>query len=649
MNVAPYGSWPSPVSIDDLLAGSVRLGDVALEDGSVYWTEARASDGGRTSLWRRPADADPVELTPNHNVRTRVHEYGGGAWDVDGGTVVFSDFSSNRLFVLESAGPSAGPAAVGTVRPLTGENPAHRYADLRVHADRGFVLAVREDHSESDLACRNEIVAVSLDDGAVTVLVHGADFYLSPELGPDSRIAWCEWNHPNMPWDTTTIRCGTLLPDPSDPATLCVTDVTAVIGGKHESALYPMWRPNGELVCVTDASGYWNFVVWDGQRVRPLHEDPHDYSRPAWTLGRGPAAILDDRRLVCVRNLDGYEQLGLLAEGLFTPLPCSGVDIEALATDGRQVVVTSTPADRPSGLTVLTLADGHTRQLRTASEQSLDAAALSQPTALVWEGSSGETYGWYYPPTSADTAAPDEELPPLIVRSHGGPTGNASASYNLGVQFWTSRGFAVLDVNYSGSSGYGRHYRHRLAGRWGIADVDDCLTGVQHVLARRLADPRRVTIEGGSAGGYTTLRALTTSDVFAAGVSSYGIGDLETLATDTHKFEARYLDGLIGPYPQARDIYVERSPIHHIDRLATPMLILQGLDDAVVPPSQATAMADAVRAKGLPVALLMFAGEGHGFRRAETLRTVVEAKLSFYGQVLGFSPADAVPELSLGQ
>lgn len=627
--VAPYGSWGSPITIDDLLGATVGLGAVATDGADLYWTESRASDGGRVSLWHQAPDGTRTELTPEHNVRSRVHEYGGGAWDVAGGLVVFSDFETNRLFRVTEAG----------IVPLTPDNPALRFADLRVHPERNVVLAVCEDHSSSDIDATSSIVALSLEGGEPITLVAGADFYMSPELGVDGRLAWVEWNHPNMPWDVTTVQCGTLEDD------LSVHDVALV--ATDECATYPVWLPDGTLAYAGDHTGFANLYAWDGSTTTALCPDDHDYAPPAWVLGRGTSVPLADGGLVCVRVVDGFHELGVVKDGSFTSLGYPAAAIDAVALVGSHLLVHGSPVDDHARVELFDPSTGERAMLRGSSERPVEPAVLSVAQPLTWDGPDGPVHGWYYPPTNAGFAAPQGELPPLVVKSHGGPTSMAEAGYSSFVQFWTSRGFAYLDVNFGGSTGFGRDYRNRLRGRWGLVDVADCVAGVQALCARSLADPRRVSIEGGSAGGYTTLQALTTSDVFAAGVSSYGIGDLETLATDTHKFESRYLDGLVGPYPEARDTYVERSPIHHVDRLATPMLILQGRDDRVVPPQQAEAMAAAVRAKGLPVALLVFDGEGHGFRRSETLRAVLEAKLSFYAQVYGYTPADDIPLLRI--
>ena len=656
VTTAPYGSWRSPVGVEDLTVGSTGLAAVRVDGDDLLWLESRPDQGGRVSLWRRPfAGGAAVELTPAPvNVRTRVNEYGGGAYGVSGGVVVHSDLADGRLWRRDPD---------GTVTALTAEGVCW-YGDLDVHpagspglahgsayAASGVVLAVREDHREAVVAEHGEavttIVAVPLDGSAahdldaVTVLAAGADFCSTPQLSVDGRVAWTQWDHPAMPWDATALHVAPLGPDG-------LGAVETVAGGPEESAVQPRWLGR-DLVFASDRTGWWNLYLYDGSAVRALHEAEAEFAEPQWVLGTTPYVVLSGEgtgRLLSLRTVDGTAHLAVLdvATGGLSPVAEPGVGADSLDAGAAGVAAILNRPDAPATLSTLG-ADGTWTTVRSASAHAPDPASVSVPRDVTWPGEGGEVHGWYYPPVNAGFVAPEGELPPLVTLSHGGPTSQAHAVLSLATQFWTSRGFAVLDVNYGGSTGYGRPYRERLKSRWGIVDVDDCANGALAMADQGLADRERLVVKGGSAGGYTTLRALTATDVFTAGISSYGIGDLEILARDTHKFESRYLDGLVGPYPEARDVYVDRSPIHHVDQLSAPILLLQGLEDLVVSPNQAEAMADAARAKGLPVALLLFEGEGHGFRRSETIVASYQAQLSFLAQVFGFTPADDIPVL----
>ncbi len=640
MAIAPYGSWVSPISVDHLTSASIGLDAASLDGDQLYWLQSHADQGGRVSIWRRAVDGgDPEELTPAPtNVRDSVHEYGGGEYAVRDGWVVFSEFDDGRLHRWRD----------GATTPLT---PAllHRYADIRVHPERNLVLAVREDHTGPGEAV-NTIVALELDganeDGG-TVLCSGADFYSTPELSAAGRLAWTQWDHPNMPWDSTTIRVGTMNGS-------LVDDVTVVAGGPGESAVQPRWQGE-DLLFVSDRTGWWNLyrmaageAPLTNSAAQALCETEAEFCGPQWVLGSQPYAIIDADHLLCTLSRNGQQSTAVLdlTTGALTAVGGTGTAL-GVSVAGRRAAAVLGFADRPNALAVLDLDSLTWTELLQAGPRLLDPASVSVAEPVTWSGEQGEVHGWFYPPTNAEAEGPAGDRPPLITLSHGGPTSAASAGYRLGYQFWTTRGFAVLDVNYGGSTGYGRAYRDRLLGRWGIVDVADCANGATAMGEQGRVDPARLAIKGGSAGGYTTLRALTATDVFTAGISQYGVGDLEALATDTHKFESRYLDGLIGPYPEGRTVYLDRSPIHHLDSLSAPILLLQGLDDRVVPPNQAEIMAEAARAKGLPVALLIFAGEGHGFRRAETIQASLLAQLYFLGRIFGFTPADDVPPIEI--
>ena len=626
-HTAPYGSWTSVVSTDLFTSSSVGLVGGCVDGEDVYWVESHASQGGRASLWRLAADGSRTELTPDHYVRSTVHEYGGGAFSVADGVAVFVAFPSQVVHVVEAGQPP---------RPITSEG-TFRYGGLVVVPAQRAVYAVREDHSESDIDCTNVLVRLDLDgdnsDGG-TVIASGSDFYSQPAVSEQGLLAWFEWDHPDMPWDATR-----LVISAGDGSRARV-----IAGGAEESAIYPAWAPDGALLFCSDRTGFWNLYRWDGEQALALHEDPYDCCGAPWIFGGAPYTVLDSHRVAVALWIDGVAQVGIVADGVFAPLLLSFAEIELGGSGPRSVARVGYP-DAPGELVIIDWDSMDFATLRRSSETTLEY--VSRAEQLTWDGPDGPVHAWWYPPTNPGFAAPTDELPPILVRSHGGPTAYSPSVFGLDDQYWTSRGIGVLDVNYGGSYGYGRAYRNRLYGTWGITDVQDCIDAVRVVVDRGLADPRRIAIMGGSAGGYTTLQALVTSDVFSAGLSDYGIGDLTTLATDTHKFEARYLDRIVAPWPDGRATYEERSPINHLDRLSSPMLLQQGLDDRVVPPNQAREMAAAVGAKGLPVALVLYEGEGHGFRKAATITASLHAKLSFLGQVFGFVPAGDVPVLPI--
>jgi len=634
MPTASYGSWPSPVTTEVLTSSLVGLSAATLDGADLYWVESRADQAGRGSLWRRSAAGAVEELTPApFSVRTQVHEYGGGEYAVRDRVVVFSSLADGRVYRL-----AAGAAPT----PITPHGD-RRYADLRVHPRQNLVLAVREDHSGPGEPVHT-LVALDLDghnaDGG-RVLCAGADFYATPELSPNGRLAWTQWQHP-MPWDAATVMAGSL----TDAG---VVDAVAVANGRHESAVQPRWTPSGALIFVSDRTGWWNLYRWDGTDTTALLPREAEFAEPGWVFGQHPYAVLDADRLLCTWTEAGATAMGVLdqSSGELSLVAPGDVGTASVTVSGRQAAAVRQARTGLPRVAVLDLASGEWTEVRAAGAPPLVAEAVSIAEAVTWDGEQGPVHGWFYPPTNPGYAAPEGERPPLLTLSHGGPTGMARPYFSLGVQYWTSRGVAVLDVNYGGSSGYGRAYRERLRHRWGIVDVADCAAGAVAMAEQGRADRDRLAVLGGSAGGYTTLRALTTTDVFRAGISLYGVADLERLALDTHKFESRYLDGLIGPYPAAAEVYRDRSPISHLDRLNAPILLLQGADDKVVPPNQAEAMAAAARARGLPVALIVFPGEGHGFRRAETIRASLQAQLAFLGRIFGFTPADDLPPLAI--
>jgi dipeptidyl aminopeptidase/acylaminoacyl peptidase len=627
--VAPYGSWRSPITSDLIVSATVSLSDIALDSGDTYWVESRPSERGRNVIVRRTPDGQIKDVTPaGFNARTRVHEYGGGAYAVSAGKVYFSNFTDQRIY---------RQATGSAPRPVTLSENMY-YADGVIDSARNRMICVREDHTAPGRESVNTIVSINLDgDEAGTVLVSGNDFYSSPRLSPDrNRLAWLTWNHPNMPWDGTELWVGEL----NDDGTLGGAELIA--GGVAESIFHPLWSPDAVLYFVSDRTGWWNLYRWRERRVEPLYEMHAEFGAPQWGFRMSTYEFESSDRLLCAYNDQGswsLASLDLNARKL-EAIDTAYTEISSLRVqEGRAVFAGGSPVE-PLSIIDLDLASGKAEALARSTAVEIDEGYLSIPQAIEFPTENNATaHGFFYPPNNRDYAAPAGERPPLLVISHGGPTGAATTTLKLMIQHWTSRGIAVLDVNYGGSTGYGRRYRERLNGNWGVVDVDDCVNGARFLVERGQADGNRLIIRGGSAGGYTTLAALTFRDAFKAGASYYGISDLEVLEQDCHKFESRYNSSLIGPYPIRQDLYKARSPIHFTDRLSCPIILFQGLEDKVVPPNQAEMMFDAVRAKGLPVAYIAFEGEQHGFRRAENIKLALDAELYFYSKVFGF-PVD---------
>jgi dipeptidyl aminopeptidase/acylaminoacyl peptidase len=636
---APYGSWRSPITAALITGKQVGLSSPWLDgDDAAYWCESRPLEAGRVTLLRRSlTDGRVEEVTPApFNLRTRVNEYGGRAFTAQDGVVVGTAFADQRVYRLE---PGSEPV------PLTPESDgALRYADLVLDLPRRRVLAVREDH-RAEGEPEQTLVVLALDGppSEGEVLARGHDFFAYPRPSPDgARLAWLSWDHPAMPWDATTLWVAELDGDgrPAEPA------VAAVEAGIEESLVQPEWSPDGGLYVMSDRSDFWSLYRVDGLDLAPAALIAAELAGPLWQLGSRWYDFLDERTALAIATERGQSRLVRLdlTRGTEAPVDVPAVEFAGLSCARGRALVQALPADGPARLVLLGPGEGEAapETIASAGEPPVDPAYLSAPEHLVFPGADGrQAFALYYPPRNPEFAAPaDEPGPPLVVRSHGGPTGRASPALNLQVQFWTSRGFAVVDVDYAGSTGYGRAYRQLLDGQWGILDVADCLAAARHLAETGRADPNRLAIRGGSAGGYTTLCALAFHDLFKVGASWYGVGDLEALQRDTHKFESCYLDRLVGPWPDAVEIYRARSPIHHADRLNCPVIFLQGLEDRVVPPNQAEAMVEALRAKGLPVEYLAFEGEGHGFRKAETIERALLAEHGFFCRIFGIEPAE---------
>jgi dipeptidyl aminopeptidase/acylaminoacyl peptidase len=628
--IAPHGSWESPLRADLVARAGRRLSQPRLDRDSVYWLEGRPSEGGRQVVVRTRGAAGCEDVTPESaNVRTLVHEYGGGDFLIRTGELFFVDLSQPGIQRLGANG----------LRPLGGTLPSARYADFDLSPDGRWLLAVEEEHREGSEPA-NRIVAFALESGARRVIAAGHDFVSTPRFSPrGDRLAYLGWEHPNMPWDGTTLyvvgfagegEMGTPRP---------------VAGGRDESIFQPSFSPAGRLTFVSDRSGWWNLYQERDSEIIALCSREAEFGLPQWVFGMSTYGFADEQTLICSYRVNGSERLARLEidRQRLADLPIPYTSFDGLDVCGRRACFIGASTATPSAICRLDLDTGRVEELRRGFEIELDPGFLSPPEAIEFPSADGRSaYAFLYRPANPLQRAPQGERPPLIVKSHGGPTSATSSALKLGIQYWTSRGFAVADVNYGGSTGYGRAFRELLRGAWGIVDVDDCIHAALFAASQGLADSRRMAVSGGSAGGYTTLCALTFRDVFGAGASHYGVGDLEALTRDTHKFESRYLDGLVGPYPERRDLYLERSPIHHTARLSCPIIFFQGLEDRIVPPSQAEQMVAALAGRGIAHAYVPFEGEQHGFRRAENIETALEGELFFYAHVFDF-PVDVSP------
>ncbi|BAZ18010.1 peptidase S9 prolyl oligopeptidase [Calothrix sp. NIES-4071] len=633
--VAPYGSWKSPITTDLITGATIGLGQIALDGEDIYWTELRPTEKGRNVIVKRAPDGNIRDVTPEgFNVRTRVHEYGGGAYFVSNGTVYFSNFADQRLYSQTAENASA----------LTPEI-AMRYGDGIVDATRRRIICVCEDHTAGEHEPINKLVAINLENSDIQTLVFGNDFYTSPRLSPDgSRLAWLTWNHPKMPWDSAELWVGDVQNDGS------IGNTKKIAGGANESVCQPEWSSDGTLYFILDRTGWWNIYRTVGDSIENLTPIAAEFGKPQWILGACTYGIESPNRIICSYTEQGTWKLASLdtTSGKLETFDLPYTEISSLQVAPGKVLFNGGAPTQPTELVLLDLATLERTVLRRASEVTVDTGYLSQVEGIEFPTTNGKTaFAIFYPPQNQDYIAPEGEKPPLLVKSHGGPTAATSTSLSLSIQYWTSRGIAVLDVNYGGSTGYGREYRQRLEGTWGIVDVDDCANGAKYLVQQGLVDGNRLAIAGGSAGGYTTLCALTFRDTFKAGASYYGVSDLEALARDTHKFESRYLDGLIGAYPERKDLYIERSPVHFTEKLACPVIFFQGLEDKIVPPNQAEIMVEALQQKGLPVAYVAFEGEQHGFRSAENIKRALEGEIYFYSRVFNFDLADNVQTVKI--
>jgi dipeptidyl aminopeptidase/acylaminoacyl peptidase len=645
MTTLPYGSWPSEINAQQLVSQSLGLAEPKWDNGCLYWLEFRPQENGRNCLVKRSANGDIVDLLPSPmSSRTRANEYGGGSYCVHAGRVFFVLADDQRIYQLDSTQQNPKPAAITP-------QGAFRYADLTFNAARNEIICVREDHSQKDAEEIAQLVAIDCTTGDTRILASGDDFYSSPQLsGDNNKLCWLSWNHPSMPWENTSAYTATI----NDSGNLNdVKPVKGVAAGeKPQSIFQPRWSSQDELVLITDQDNWWRFYKLDSNNqwhsFAQLDSSlaQAEFATPQWVFGLSTWDFINQQEIVTAYTIANHWFLATINinSGQVTKIPCDYSDISGISAEQGNVAFLGASYNTPSEL-VVSDTSSHTSVRGLTS--SLDKKLFSKPEAIIFGPDNEQAHAFYYPPHNPKYRGPDGEKPPLIVMAHGGPTSARSDALNIKIQYWCSRGFAVLDVNYRGSTGYGRDYRLALNGQWGISDVDDVCRGAQYLVDKNCVDPEKLAIKGGSAGGYTVLAALTFKSIFKAGASHYGIGNLETLVSDTHKFESRYLDSLIGQYPQDKAQYENRSPINFVEQLNCPVIFFQGGVDKVVPPNQAETMVNALDNKNIPVAYVLFPEEGHGFRKAENMIRSVEGELYFYSQIFNFELSEDIPAVEI--
>ena len=635
--IAPYGSWRSPITTQMLVQGAVRFGDLSLDGDTLYWVESRPEEQGRYVVVRRRPDGKIEDVLPApFSARTLCNEYGGGALLASGGTVYFTNYADQRIWRIQ-------PGEVAP-QPLTAEGKL-RFADFVHDAPRNRLIAVCEDHTTSDDEPPNRIVAVDLANGDVTTLVEGADFYSNPRVSPDgTQLVWLAWNHPNMPWDDTELFVAPIEGDGS------LAQARIVAGDLEESIFQPAWSPDGTLYFVSDRTDWWNLYAERHGQIVPVVAMQAEFGAPQWVFGITTYDFAADGRIVARYSQGGMWRLARIdpQSGKYGTLDLPYSHLSGVHVAGNRVFAVAGAPAALDALVEIDLATGAPQVIRRSSPIEPDPDYTSPPEAIEFPADGGKTaHAFYYPPVNRDFGGPAGETPPLVVMVHGGPTSATPGMFRLTTQYWTTRGFAVCDVNYGGSTGYGREYRNRLRDSWGVVDVADATNAALYLAKQGKADADKLVIRGGSAGGYTTLACLAFNDVFRCGASLFGISDLALLVRDTHKFESRYLDRLVGLYPQEEERYRERSPIFHLDGFDRPVILLQGLEDKIVPPNQAELILESLKKRGVPVAYVPFAGEQHGFRKAENIIRAYEAELYFYSRILGFTPADEIEPVEI--
>jgi dipeptidyl aminopeptidase/acylaminoacyl peptidase len=628
---APYGSWKSPITSDMVASGIIGLRKVELNDKAIYWCEMRPSEKGRNVIVKHSNFDGTIDVNPPpFNARTRVHEYGGGSYKILKNEVFFTNFVDQRIYKMKTG---------ENPNPITFESEL-RHADFEFDRFRERVVCVREDHREEDKEATNTIVSMDLEGKKVKTLAQGNDFYSSPRISPDGRyLAFLTWNHPDMPWDKNELWVGKLNQDGS------MAKKSRLNNNRSESIVQPVWSPDNILYFVSDRNNWWNIYCWRDDGVKAICPTEAEFAEPPWMFSQSNYDFESENKIICSFTQKGRWYIARLdtITGKLEVLETPYTYISSLHTKDDYAVFVGGSLQEPNSIVRMNLKTRKTEVLKSSSKLTIDSDFLSQPQPIEFPTENGlNAHGIYYKPRNKYYTAPLGSLPPLLVSVHGGPTAAASTTFSLKIQFWTSRGFAVIEVNYGGSIGYGREYRERLHGQWGVVDVDDSVNAAKYLVGLGEVDGEKLAIRGGSAGGYTTINALTFRDVFRTGASYFGISDLETFAKDTHKFESRYLEWLVGCYPEKKDLYRQRSAINFLDKLDDPMIFFQGLDDKIVPPNQAELIVEALRKKGRPVAYLAFEGEQHGFRQSKNIKRSIETELFFYSRIFGFTPANNV-------
>ncbi len=633
--IAPYGSWQSQISAKSIVSDSISLGEIFVSNENIFWQEMRPSEGGRYTIMHQSMSGTKHELIPkSYNVRTRVHEYGGGAFLIDEDDVYFSNFSDQQIYKTTITGD----------RPFQITNePTFRFANGIKDSKNNRIIYIAEKHDGKNEPV-NSIVSVDLNNsGAITTITSGADFYSSPVISPDGvTLAWIQWNHPNMPWDSTELYI-------ADLEDGYIRNPRKLLGN-GESICHPTWSPNGILYYVSDVSGWWNIHKYENGASHNLTPFDGEFAQAQWNLGVSFYDFINDNQIICAYNKSGFWKIGLLdtitydLNDIDTVAKFTEINRSGLKASNNRVLFTLGSPDTPYALYLYQPNDlQKLKKIQESTPNEIDAAHFSKPQAVSYTTfAEKDCHAFYYPPHNTTYEAPGSTKPPLIILSHGGPTGATSNTLDFSIQYWTNRGFAILDVNYRGSTGYGTEYRKALNGNWGISDVDDCVSGGMYLVSKGLVDPEKIAIRGGSAGGFTTLACLTFTDFFKAGASYYGVSDLIGLAEETHKFESRYLDSMVGKYPEEIQKYIERSPINHTNNLSCPVILFQGLEDKIVLPNQSQKMYSSLKSQGIPVSYMEFENEQHGFRNSENIIRSLEAEFYFYSRVFGYEPFDVI-------
>ncbi|MCB4790296.1 MAG: S9 family peptidase [Elusimicrobia bacterium] len=637
--IRPYGSWKSPLTSDLIVSETVKLSEINIDGNDVYWLENRPFQNGRNVIVRLDENGNIKDSIPKgFNARTRAHEYGGGSYKVSKGVVYFSNYNDQRIY-------RCTPGDITPPQPVTPEGN-YRYADFVIDQVQNRLICVREDHTSGNSNPTNSIVSICLEkENPVEVIISGNDFYSSPGMNSDNtHLCWLTWNHPNMPWDGTELWAGQLSADGK------IAKSKRIAGARGESVFQPKWDSEGYIYFVSDRTGWWNLYRYKDEKTEALCPIDAEFGAPQWVFGLSTYAFVTENRIISACSKNGVWKLGFIktSEKRFEYLKLPYTEVSSVCSANNSVYFIGGSFNSASSVIQLRMGTLETKVLKSSNKIKLNNEFISEPEIIKYKTGDNEvSHALVYLPKNRDYKGPEGEKPPLIVKTHGGPTSCVQTSLSFETQYWTSRGFAVADVNYRGSTGYGREYRQALNGKWGIADVQDCINAAKHLASSGIADKNSLIIKGGSAGGYTTMCALTFHDTFNAGVSYYGVSDLDALAKETHKFESRYLDALIGPYPEKKNVYFERSPINFAKKISCPMLFFQGLDDKVVPPSQSQRIYDALLKKGLPVAYSTFKDEQHGFRSSQNIKACFEAELYFYSKIFNIKIQDKIKPIKI--